>query len=344
MRTSDFDFFLPEDLIAQKPLEYRDAARLLFANRSNQVLEHKNFSDIEDLFGENDVLVFNKSRVLPARVLLDAKTEIFLSEPISDNRWKCLIRPGKKFQEGASFSFDDGSTATVVSVEHDGLRVIEFAPKKGTLIEFLERFGQIPLPPYIKRQPNVSDSDRYQTVYAEDSGSVAAPTAGLHFTDEILQKLQKKGVQTEFITLHVGMGTFSPVKTENIEDHYMHSEFYEIDSPVAQRLNTAKKSEKKITAIGSTSLRSLESAADGTGFLSALSGKTDIFLYPPAQFSFVDHFFTNFHLPKSTLLMLLAAFAAPGKTNGRDFVMNAYHEAVTKKYRFFSYGDASLWW
>lgn len=277
---------------------------------------------------------------MPARIKIEKK-EIFLGEKISEKKWKCLTRPGKKFQKNAEIFFPDGSTARVLKIDADGLREIEFFPKK-TFAEFLNENGEIPLPPYLKRDAENLDKTRYQTIYAEKAGSVAAPTAGLHFSDEIFERLKNRGVEMAFLTLHVGLGTFLPVKTENLENHQMHFEHFEISEGVAAKITAAKKAGKKITAVGSTSLRALEAAFDGDKIKSGAQ-KTNLFLYPPANFRVVDHFLTNFHLPRSTLLMLLSAFFSPGKTDGRKKVLEKYAEAIAEKYRFFSYGDASLW-
>ncbi len=344
MKLSAFDFDLPPESIAQHPTEQRDESRLLFVDRNSRNLKHKRFADIIDIFATGDILVFNRSKVIPARIRLEGNQEVFLSEPIDDRTWKCLVRPGKKFTVGRRIDFADGSSAEVKKISEDGLRVIEFFPTNGDMWRFLERCGSIPLPPYIERAADAEDTSRYQTVYAEERGSVAAPTAGLHFTEKILKQLQAKGVQIEFVTLHVGLGTFLPVKSEDITEHRMHAEVFELDEETAARINHAKSTGKKVTAIGSTSLRVLESASDQNGNLRAQSGKTEIFIYPPANFKVVDHFFTNFHLPKSTLLMLVAAFASPGDTDGIAFAQQVYQTAITEKYRFFSYGDASLWW
>jgi S-adenosylmethionine:tRNA ribosyltransferase-isomerase len=344
MKTSEFDFSLPKECIAQVPLQKRESARLLFVDRKTKELQHKNFLDILGLFGKNDVLVFNKSRVIPARIRIDGKKEIFLSSQVSEGIWLCLVYPGKKFRAGKRISFPDGSFAVVLSEEKNGVRKVQFFPKGRDFFSFLKTFGSVPLPPYITRNLSEQDHSRYQTVFSENPGSVAAPTAGLHFTEEVLDQLQQNGVQIEYVTLHVGLGTFLPVKTEHISDHIMHQEYYEIEVDVAERLSAAKQQRKQITAIGSTSLRTLESATLSSRCLENLSGNTGIFIYPPKTFQYVDHFFTNFHLPKSTLLMLVSAFASPGDTHGRELVLKVYKEAIQQKYRFFSYGDATLWW
>lgn len=369
MKTSDFDFHLPEELIAQAPPKNREDARLFFVDRETQEKKHLKIPDVVDLFSEEDTLVFNQSKVIPARILLeDGKQEIFLSRKIENeerrkesgdsykkihnsefiinncsDRWSCMVRPGKKFKTGKEIFFSDGSKALIEKITKDGLREISFFPKS-TFSEFLEKNGQIPLPPYIERAPENNDLERYQTIFAEHEGSVAAPTAGLHFTKNILEALKKKGVQLEFVTLHVGLGTFLPVKSENIEEHQMHEEFYEVSKETAERINTAKKAGKKITAVGSTSFRTLESSVDDNGKVQSGTSSTSSFFYPPHEFQIVDHFFTNFHLPKSTLLMLVAAFASPGKIEGVRLSKKIYEEAIEKKYRFFSYGDATLWW
>lgn len=342
MKTVDFDFELPEELIAQTPPTQRSGARLFVVHRNTKKREHKTFANICDFFGKNDVLVFNKSKVIPARIIWEKK-EIFVSKLVEKNTWECLVRPGKKFKTGTLFSLPNGAKGEVKSEKENGLREIEFTFPEENFSDFLQKVGNIPLPPYMKRKPKKDDAIRYQTVFAEKEGSVAAPTAGLHFTKEILEKLQKKGVEIYFVTLHVGLGTFLPVKTDIVEEHEMHSEWYEIDKKTAKKINTAKKSGKKITAIGSTALRTLESAVQNDGTLHAGNNETNIFLYPPAHFKIVDHFFTNFHLPKSTLLMLVSAFAHPGAMDGKELVMQVYKEAIEKKYRFFSYGDATLW-
>lgn len=316
----------------------------MVVDRAQRRWHEQSFAEIATRFGANDLLVFNRSKVIPARLRLPGKREIFLSEQVSGLTWKCLVRPGKKFLAGTVAEFADGSTARVVDTTEDGLRLIEFAPAQDDFWAFVDCCGEMPLPPYIARETDAADAERYQTVYADRPGSVAAPTAGLHFSDELLDQLRQRGVQTEFVTLHVGLGTFLPVKTDNIAEHHMHAEVYEIESETAERINAAKASGKQLTAVGSTSLRTLESASEGDGCIKSGSGKTEIFLYPPAEFWIIDHFLTNFHLPKSTLMMLVAAFASPGKTDGIELAKAVYAEAIAKKFRFFSYGDATLWW
>ena len=344
MKTSDFDFFLPEECIASSPPSCRSGGKLLVVHRDTQVVEHRKIEDIPKYFGENDVLVLNNSKVIPARITWEKK-EIFVSKPVAKNTWECLVRPGKKFRTGTEFFLPTGEMGREIAEKENGLREIAFLHTEPTFFHFLQKVGSIPLPPYIKRLPNAHDAERYQTIFADREGSVAAPTAGLHFTENILHTLRKKGVEIYFVTLHVGLGTFLPVKTENVQEHNMHSEWYEIDEKTARAIALAKKRGKKITAIGSTALRTLESSArkSPTGMVRAEQRETDLFLYPPADFLVVDHFFTNFHLPKSTLLMLVSAFASPGRTDGKAFALRVYQEAIEKKYRFFSYGDATLW-
>ncbi len=340
MKTADFDFDLPPSLIASFPAAERTDSRLLVVDRETKKHFHQQFSDFPDFFGENDLLVFNRSKVIPARIRFEEK-EIFLAEKITDNFWKCLVRPGKKFPIGAEFDFSDQTRAVVKGITENGLREIEFFPSTD-IDAFFDQYGEIPLPPYLHREADERDKVRYQTIYAKESGSVAAPTAGLHFDDHIFERLQNRGVETAFLTLHVGLGTFLPVKTEEIKDHTLHSECFDISPEVAEKITTAKRNGKKITAIGSTSLRALESAFDGKKICAGMQ-KTNIFLYPPAEFRVVDHFFTNFHLPRSTLLMLLSAFCDPKGNKGREIVLEKYHAAIAEKYRFFSYGDASFW-
>lgn len=348
MKTSDFDFSLPPELIAQRPTEKREDARLLIVDRATKTWKHQQIPDLLDLFGSDDVLVFNQSKVIPARILLEGGREIFLSERMKQSEtseiWKCLVRKGKAFLGGQEIHFSDGSWAKVLSLDENGLREIEFS-FSSSFSDFLDAYGEIPLPPYIERKADEEDRVRYQNIFAENNGSVAAPTAGLHFTEDFLKALEQKGVTYYFVTLHVGLGTFLPVKVDTVENHKMHAEYYEIDTKIADALNAAKKSGKKVTAVGSTALRTLESAfSSKKNCLLPGSEKTRLFVYPPAEFSVVDHFLTNFHLPKSTLLMLTSAFASPGKTDGRELLFRVYEEAVSEQYRFFSYGDATMWW
>jgi len=342
METSIFDFSLPSDLIAQFPTKKREKSRLLFYDRFSNKIEHKKFFEITKIFGKNDVLVFNRSKVIPARIKFSNNNEVFLAEKISEKIWKCLVRPGKKFLIGQKIIFSDHSFAEVLEILPDGMRKIAFFPQDN-MKKFLEKYGQVPLPPYISRKPKKVDQKRYQNIFADSPGSVAAPTAGLHFSKKIFTELEKNGVQFEFIDLQVGPGTFLPVKTDKIEDHKMHTENFEISNQTVKNLNLAKKNNKKITAIGSTSLRVLETN-NKNGFFLPQSGKTDIFIFPPAKFRAVDHFLTNFHLPKSTLLMLVAAFISPERKIGIKKILEIYNLAINKKYRFFSFGDATLLW
>lgn len=316
-------------------------AKLFVVNRKTEEQWHRHVGDLPEILGENDVLVFNRSRVIPARILLSEKEEIFLCSEDKPQQWRCMVRPGKAFPVGRVIHFSDGSSAEVQNIREDGLREIFFFPKY-SFSEFLEIYGSIPLPPYLERHAEDTDKTDYQTIFADREGSVAAPTAGLHFTETLLKKLKEKGIQMERVTLHVGPGTFLPVKTEHAKDHQMHAEYAEISPETAKALNEAKREGKRIIAVGSTSLRTLESATDEEGILSAFSGSTQLFLFPPADFRFVDGFFTNFHLPKSTLLMLVSAFFTPGKTEGKEKMLNIYQEAIQRNYRFFSYGDAML--
>jgi S-adenosylmethionine:tRNA ribosyltransferase-isomerase len=335
---SAFDFEVPAEFIAQEPLADRSASKLFVYDREQETIEHRHFFDITDYFGENDVLVLNSSKVIPARIAFEKK-EIFVVSPLAEkNVWKCLVKKGKFFQVGRVIPFSDGSSAEVLEVLADGLRVIQFHTED--MEQFLEKYGEVPLPPYIH---NASISgERYQTVYAAETGSVAAPTAGLHFTPEILEKLQEKGVQIEYVTLHVGPGTFLPVKEMAIEKHRMHSEYYSISEDVVTRIAIAKSKGKKVTAVGSTALRTLETAAQQKAFekKEAVRGETALFLYPPAKFLMVDQLITNFHLPRTTLIMLVAAFLDPGDITGIPLVQKLYAEAMQEKYRFFSFGDA----
>jgi S-adenosylmethionine:tRNA ribosyltransferase-isomerase len=353
MRTADFHFDLPTDLIAQKPAERRDGSRLLVFHRHNG-LEHRLFPDFVGFLQKGDVLVLNNSRVIPARMYgKNAKSggrfEVLLLHENSNNDWWAMIRPGKRAQIGAQIIFspsDNGlphAIATVTDVNPDGHRRLTFSGTQNILNE-LDILGEMPLPPYISHREPLRDKDRYQTVFAQPPGSVAAPTAGLHFTPEILEKIRAQGVQICLVTLHVGPGTFTPVKVDNLSEHQMHSEEFEISADTARAVNEAKEDGRRVIAVGTTSLRALESvAAMNDGKLNVFKGKTQIFIYPPYRFRIADALLTNFHLPCSTLLMLVSAFAAPGEeTTGREKVLAAYQEAVQKRYRFFSYGDAML--
>ena len=337
MKTSDFYYDLPEELIAQTPVEPRDSSRLLVMDRKTGELEHKHFYDILDYLHEGDCLILNDSRVLPARIFGEkvgtgANVEFLLLKQVENKKWETLVKPGKKAREGAKFTFGDGlMTATVVEVKEDGNRVVEFECE-GSFFENLDKLGQMPLPPYIHEK--LQDKERYQTVYSRELGSAAAPTAGLHFTKELLQKAKEKGVKIGFVTLHVGLGTFRPVKVDDVTNHKMHSEHYELPQETADLINETKRNGGRVISVGTTSCRTLETVAKKEGCIKASEGWTDIFIYPGFQFEVLDGLITNFHLPESTLIMLVSAFA------GFDNVMNAYKIAVEEKYRFFSFGDA----
>jgi len=336
MKTHDFWYDLPEELIAQTPLLARDTSRLLVLDRESGGLAHKHFYDVIDYLNSGDCLVMNDSRVLPARLLGQRPTggavEILLLRDLGDKKWECLCKPGRKMQQGSEVIFGDGElTATVVSVLEDGNRVVEFH-YDGIFLEVLERLGKMPLPPYIKAE--LQDQERYQTVYSRAPGSAAAPTAGLHLTDDLLEKIRQKGIRTAFVTLHVGLGTFRPVKAEEIAEHHMHSELCMMSRETAEILNTTRAEGGRIICVGTTSCRTLESLANADGSFTAGSKWTDIFIYPGYSFKVMDGLITNFHLPESTLIMLVSAFA------GRENVLHAYAEAVKEKYRFFSFGDA----
>lgn len=336
MKKSDFNFDLPEELIAQTPLERRDASRLLKLDRQTGAIEHRHFYDLPDYLNAGDCLVLNNSRVLPARLLGNRSTggsvEVVLLRDLGDGKWECLTRPGRKTRPGAELTFGDGTlTATVVDVIEDGNKILQFH-YEGIFLEILEKLGKMPLPPYIKSE--LSDGERYQTVYSKELGSAAAPTAGLHFTQELLEKIAAKGVQICYVTLHVGLGTFRPVKEAEIEDHAMHAEFCIIPEETARIINETKARGGHVVAVGTTSCRTLESFAEPDGTMRARSGWTNIFIYPGYQFRCIDALVTNFHLPESTLIMLVSALA------GRENILHAYKTAVAEKYRFFSFGDA----
>ncbi|MBO7389488.1 MAG: tRNA preQ1(34) S-adenosylmethionine ribosyltransferase-isomerase QueA [Oscillospiraceae bacterium] len=336
MKKSDFWFDLPEELIAQTPLDKRDESRLLVIDKKSGALEHRRFRDLPSLLRKGDCLVLNDSRVLPARLLGSRETggavEILLLKDLGENRWECLSRPGRKTKPGTKLIFGNGELkAEVKEVTEGGNRIVEFN-YEGIFLEVLERLGKMPLPPYIHEE--LKDSERYQTVYSKELGSAAAPTAGLHFTNELLDEIRAKGVKTAFVTLHVGLGTFRPVKEENIEDHDMHSEFCMIPRETADIVNETRKHGGRIISVGTTSCRTLESFAEEDGTLKESSGWTDIFIYPGYRFKCIDALITNFHLPESTLIMLVSALA------GRENVLNAYNAAVENRYRFFSFGDA----
>ncbi len=336
MKTHDFWYDLPEELIAQTPLRQRDASRLMVLDRQSGEVTHRHFYDIVDYLQPGDCLVMNNSRVLPARLLGHRPTggavEVLLLRDLGDKCWECLVKPGRKMQAGGEAVFGNGElTATVREVREDGNRVVEFH-YSGIFLEVLERLGKMPLPPYIKAE--LSDQERYQTVYSKEVGSAAAPTAGLHFTTELLDKIRGKGVNTAFVTLHVGLGTFRPVKVEELSEHHMHSEISMMDEETPNILNETRKSGGRIVCVGTTSCRTLESLINTDGSFSAKSRWTDIFIYPGYQFRAMDALITNFHLPESTLMMLISAFA------GREHVLAAYEKAVQERYRFFSFGDA----
>ncbi|AKN32482.1 S-adenosylmethionine tRNA ribosyltransferase [Clostridium carboxidivorans P7] len=337
MKVTDFDFYLPEELIAQCPLEKRDEARLMLLDKNTGEIEHKIFKDIIDYLEPGDCLVLNDTRVLPARLIgskenTGGKIEFLLLKRIDKDKWETLVKPGKRAQVGTRFVFGDGELkAEVVSVEEDGNRIVKFE-YEGIFEEVLDKLGQMPLPPYIKEK--LEDKEMYQTVYSKEQGSAAAPTAGLHFTEELLKKIEEKGVNIAFLTLHVGLGTFRPVKVENIQDHNMHSEYYTMSKETADIINKTRKNGKSIIAVGTTSCRTLETIGNDEGEVREQSGWTDIFIYPGYKYKMVDKLITNFHLPESTLIMLVSALA------GRENVMNAYDTAVKERYRFFSFGDA----
>ena len=337
MKTNDFYFDLPEDLIAQVPLKNRDESRLMTLDKNTGEIKHKTFRDILECLNDNDILVLNNTRVIPARLFgfkaeTNAEIEILLLSRKDINTWEALTKPAKRLKLGTRIIFGDGLLIGVVKeLQEEGIRTIEFE-YEGIFEDVLDRLGNMPLPPYIHEK--LEDKERYQTVYSKVTGSSAAPTAGLHFTPEILLDLKNKGVQIEYVTLHVGLGTFRPVKAESIFDHTMHKEYFEIAEDVKNRLNEAKKNGKRIVCVGTTSVRTLESSANIINNLDRDSGWTDIFIYPSYEFKFVDAMITNFHLPESTLIMMISAFA------GKNYIMDAYEEAIKEKYRFFSFGDA----
>ena len=337
MRKENFYFDLPEELIAQDPLEDRSSSRLLVLDKETGKVEHHVFREIIDYLQEGDCLVINDTKVIPARLIgskigTDAKIEVLLLKRKENDVWETLVKPGKKAKVGTRISFGDGLlVGEVVDIVEEGNRLIHFE-YEGIFEEILDQLGQMPLPPYITHQ--LEDKNRYQTVYAKHSGSAAAPTAGLHFTPELLKEIEEKGVQIARVTLHVGLGTFRPVKVDNILEHHMHSEFYQIDEEAAEKINRAKESGHRVICVGTTSCRTIESAADKNGKLHATNGWTEIFIYPGYEFKVLDCLITNFHLPESTLVMLVSALA------GREQVLSAYEEAVKEKYRFFSFGDA----
>lgn len=336
MKTSDFNFDLPQELIAQTPIEKRDASRLLVLNKETGAREHRHFFDLPEYLRSGDCLILNDSRVLPARLLgqrlSGGACEVLLLIDRGEKTWECLVRPGKHLRVGAKLSFGNGElTAEVTEVLEGGNRLVRFS-YDGIFLEVLDRLGKMPLPPYIKEE--LQDRERYQTVYSKVVGSAAAPTAGLHFTQELLRKVQDLGVKIGYVTLHVGLGTFRPVKEDNITDHLMHSEYCIVPQETADLINETKKNGGRVICVGTTSCRTLESWAAEDGTMTAAAGWTDIFIYPEYRFKVTDALITNFHLPESTLIMLVSALA------GRENVLNAYREAVQERYRFFSFGDA----
>lgn len=339
MKKEDFYFKLPEELIAQDPLEDRSASRLLVLDKESGKIEHRMFRDIKAYLKPGDCLVINDTKVIPARLIgskigTDAKIEILLLKRKENDIWETLVKPGKKAKPGTKISFGEGLLiGEVIDVVEEGNRLIQFS-YQGIFEEILDQLGQMPLPPYITHQ--LENKNRYQTVYAKHSGSAAAPTAGLHFTPELLKEIKESGVDIAHVTLHVGLGTFRPVKVENIQEHHMHSEFYHMEASEAEKINRAKREGHRIICVGTTSCRTIESAAKPDGTLSECSGWTEIFIYPGYQFKVLDCLLTNFHLPESTLIMLVSALA------GREHVLHAYEEAVKEQYRFFSFGDAML--
>ncbi len=339
MKRTDFYYELPEELIAQDPLEDRSSSRLLVLNRKSGAVSHHVFREITEYLKEGDCLVINDTKVIPARLIgskigTGARIEVLLLKRKENNIWETLVKPGKKMKAGAKISFGDGLlTGEVIDIVEEGNRLIRFS-FEGIFEEILDQLGQMPLPPYITHQ--LQDKNRYQTVYAKHTGSAAAPTAGLHFTPELLRAIEERGIEIAKVTLHVGLGTFRPVKVDEITDHHMHSEFYQIDEEAAKKINRAKATGNRVICVGTTSCRTIESAADESGHLKAKSGWTDIFIYPGYEFRALDGLITNFHLPESTLIMLVSALA------GRENVLAAYEEAVKERYRFFSFGDAML--
>ncbi|MGL6202477.1 MAG: tRNA preQ1(34) S-adenosylmethionine ribosyltransferase-isomerase QueA [Lachnospiraceae bacterium] len=339
MKTEDFNFELPQELIAQDPLADRSGSRLLVLDKQTGNMEHRIFKDIINYIEPGDCLVINDTKVIPARLIgakadTGAKIEVLLLKRKENDIWETLVKPGKKARPGTRILFGEGLlTGEVLEVVEEGNRLIQFT-YQGIFEEILDQLGQMPLPPYITHQ--LEDQKRYQTVYAKHSGSAAAPTAGLHFTPELLKQIEDKGVSIARLTLHVGLGTFRPVKVENIQEHHMHSEFYRIEEAEAKKINRTKQNGCRVIAVGTTSCRTIESAADEHGYVKAASGWTEIFIYPGYRFKVLDALITNFHLPESTLLMLVSALA------GRENILSAYEEAVREKYRFFSFGDAML--
>ena len=339
MKTEDFNYDLPEELIAQTPLAKRDDSKLMVLNRKTGEIKHEIFHNIINYLNKGDVLVLNDTKVMPARIIGEKKDtgaiiELLLLKNIGNNRWEVLVKPAKRIKVGTTISFGNGALeATCTKIGEEGIREVDFS-YNGIFYEILDKLGSMPLPPYIKEK--LQDKDRYQTVYAKNIGSAAAPTAGLHFTKELLQEISNKGIKICYITLHVGLGTFRPVNVEDVTAHKMHSEFYQMTKEVADELNRAKQENRRIVSVGTTSTRTLETIMTKEGTFKETSGWTDIFIYPGYKFKAIDAQITNFHLPKSTLIMLVSAFAS------KEIILNAYKEAVKNKYRFFSFGDAML--
>ncbi|MDM0700321.1 tRNA preQ1(34) S-adenosylmethionine ribosyltransferase-isomerase QueA [Clostridium perfringens] len=337
MKVSDFYFELPEELIAQYPLEKRDSSRLMVLDKKTGEIEHRKFHDILEYLNEGDTLVLNNTRVLPARLIGEkeetgGKIEFLLLKRIEGDKWECLAKPGRKAKVGTVFTFGEGKLKAIVrEIGEEGNRIIEFK-YDGIFEQVLDELGQMPLPPYIHEK--LEDKERYQTVYSKEKGSAAAPTAGLHFTEELLKEIKDKGVNIAYLTLHVGLGTFRPVKVDDVNNHVMHSEYYHLDKENAELINKTKEAGKRVIAVGTTSSRTLETIGNENGRVREQSGWTDIFIYPGYKFKIVDNLITNFHLPESTLIMLVSALA------GQDNIMNAYNTAVKEKYRFFSFGDS----
>lgn len=339
MKTSDFYYDLPEELIAQDPLEDRTASRLLVLDRQTGTVEHKIFSDVIDYLNKGDCLVINNTRVIPARLIGEkegtgGKVEVLLLKRRANDVWETLVKPGKKLKPGAKITFGDGRLrAEVLEVVEEGNRLVKFY-YEGIFEEILDSLGEMPLPPYITHK--LEDKEMYQTVYAKFDGSAAAPTAGLHFTKELLNKIEEKGIKIASITLHVGLGTFRPVKVDDVNNHHMHTEWYEVNAEAAEIINETKRNGGRVICVGTTSCRTIESVADENGYMKAKTGETDIFIYPGYKFKVMDGLITNFHLPESTLVMLVSAFA------GKENVLSAYETAVKERYRFFSFGDAMI--
>ncbi|UOQ46270.1 tRNA preQ1(34) S-adenosylmethionine ribosyltransferase-isomerase QueA [Halobacillus salinarum] len=339
MNIKEYDFELPEELIAQVPLQERASSRLMVLNRKEESMDHHHFSDIRSFLKRGDCLVLNDTRVLPARLYgakkdTGGKVEVLLLHQEQEDEWEVLVKPAKKVKKGTIIEFGNGRlTAECTDIQEHGGRKVRFT-YEGIFLEVLESLGEMPLPPYIKEQ--LSDRERYQTVYAKEEGSAAAPTAGLHFTNELLEEIQASGVELAYLTLHVGLGTFRPVSVDKVEEHEMHAEFYQMSKETADQLNRIKNEGGRIISVGTTSTRTLETIIRDHGEFTEARGWTDIFIYPPQKLQAIDGLITNFHLPKSTLIMLVSAFA------GREFILKAYHEAVEERYRFFSFGDAML--